>query len=496
PRWGPVHWQTSWQKVWQIWGGRLPTFTQPRFATMRPPQRSTVIFWGLLASLAIATVVRVDIRSQAADLHVDGGAAAAAESSALIVRLPHAAENGTRDPLAPWAITATVPAPLAIQHHIADTLGRDGSIYLTLKSHGVPEVEIARVGQALARVFNAQRETHPGDAILMTLDSLKTVLRFAYSPSRDPEYPVFIERVGEELQARRDSIQLTDRTWAIEVVIEDNLSNAISAAGEGDALTDLVVDYAFGSVIDFHRDVRRGDRLGLVFTRSYLGDRFVRYGQVLLARYEGQVESHLAVQYRDPMGQEDYYEADGASLERMFLLKPMVFRRISSRFTRQRFHPILKRNVPHLGTDYAAATGTDVWATAQGRVTVAGWNGGYGKMVELEHPNGYRTRYAHLSRIVVRKGQRVSQRDVVGQVGATGRATGPHLHYELIHNGSQIDPRSVNRGDEARALAPAYREAFEQRKRYLVGLLDDTRRTPPSVIADAAHRRPAALSTP
>ncbi len=391
---------------------------------------------------------------------------------------------------------ATVPLPIEIEHHIADTLGRDGSIYLTLKSHGVPEIEIAHVGQALARVFNAQRETHPGDAIMMILDSLKTVLRFEYSPSRYPEYPVFIERVGDELQARRDSIQLTDRTWAIEVVIEDNLSNAISAAGEGDALTDLIVDYVFGSVIDFHRDVRRGDRLGLVFTRSYLGDRFVRYGQVLLARYEGQVESHLAVQYEDPMGQQEYYEADGTSLERMFLLKPMVFRRISSRFTRQRFHPILKRNVPHLGTDYAAATGTDVWATAQGRVTVAGWNGGYGKMVELEHPNGYHTRYAHLSRILVRKGQRVSKRDVVGKVGATGRATGPHLHYELIHNGSQIDPRSVNRGDEARVLSPAYHQAFERQKRYLVGLLDDTRRTPPRVIADAAHKRPAAIASP
>jgi murein DD-endopeptidase MepM/ murein hydrolase activator NlpD len=420
---------------------------------------------------------------------------AAPDSDVVIVPLPQR-DGDVHDNTTANIVAGASPARAGIRHHVADTLGRDGSIYLTLKSHGVPELEIALVGQALARVFNAQKETRPGDTIMMVLDSLHAVLRFEYSPSRAPEYPVFIERVGDDLLARRDSIKLTDRTWAIDVVIEDNLSNAISEAGEGDALTDLVVDYVFGSVIDFHRDVRRGDRLELVFTRRYLGDLFVRYGKVLLARYEGKVASRLGVFYQNPTGQGEYYEADGTSLEHMFLLKPMVFRRISSRFTRQRFHPILKRNVPHLGTDYAAAIGTDVWATAQGRVTVAGWNGGYGKMVELEHPNGYRTRYAHLSRIEVRKGQRVSKRDVVGQVGATGRATGPHLHYELIHNGRQIDPRTVNRGDDVRVLPTAYRDAFESVKRYHEGLLDDSRRTPPRVVADAAHRRPAALTTP
>jgi len=114
----------------------------------------------------------------------------------------------------------------------------------------------------------------------------------------------------------------------------------------------------------------------------------------------------------------------------------------------------------------------------------------------LEHPNGYRTRYAHLSRIQVRKGQRVCKRETVGQVGSTGRATGPHLHYELIHNGSQINPTTVNRGDDVHVLPIAYRDAFERLKRYREGLLDDSRRTPPQVVADAAHRRPAALTTP
>ena len=458
---------------------------------MNLASRSTTAFWGLLACLVIITLVRIDMRAGRSSMVPAVEAAPSQQPpGSVIVPLPLVAASEA--PLA--SVEAPPPAltPPEILYHVTDTLGRDGSVYLTLKAHDVPELEIARLGQALAGVFDAKRESQPGDVIVMVLDSLRTVLRFEYTPLRRPELPVLIERLGDDLHARRDSLELTKRTWAIEVVIEDNLANAISDAGEGDFLTDFVVDYVFGSVIDFHRDPRRGDRLGLVFTRLYLGDRFIRYGKVLLARYEGQVVSKLGVRYEDPTGQVGYYDEGGTSLERMFLLKPMEFRRISSRFNRRRFHPILKRNVPHLGTDYAAAAGTDVWATARGRVTVAGWNGGYGKMVEVEHPNGYHTRYAHLSRVRVRKGQRVHKRDVVGQVGATGRATGPHLHYELIHNGSQIDPSTVNRGDEAPVLPAAYREAFERDRRYREELLDDARRAPPKVLADAAQRRPTA----
>ena len=466
---------------------------------MRLPPRSSVAFWGLLACLVVVTLVRADLRARPPVAPAEP-AVPEESASAVIVPLPMAGTRDTGRAVASGRSATTTPVPEQIRHHVADTLGRDGSIYLTLKAHAVPELEIARVGQALAAVFDAQRETRQGDIIVMVLDSLHTVLRFEYTPVRAPELPILIERVGEELRARRDRIPLTKRTWAIEVVIEDNLSNAISQAGEGDALTDKVVDGVFGSVIDFHRDPRQGDRLGLVFTRMYMGDRFIRYGKVLLARYEGRIVSQLGVNYvdptQDPEAEGDYYNADATSLERMFLLKPMQFRRISSRFSRRRFHPILKRNVPHLGTDYAAAPGTDVWATARGRVTVAGWNGGYGKMVEVEHPNGYRTRYAHLSRILVRKGQRVAKRDLIGQVGSTGRATGPHLHYELIHNGNQINPSTVNRGDEARALPEAYRDAFDQLRGYRERLLDDSRRTPPEVVASAAHRGPAALTSP
>jgi murein DD-endopeptidase MepM/ murein hydrolase activator NlpD len=126
----------------------------------------------------------------------------------------------------------------------------------------------------------------------------------------------------------------------------------------------------------------------------------------------------------------------------------------------KRFHPVLKRNIPHRGTDYAAVVGEKVYSTALGTVTHAGRKGSYGLLIEIEHPNGYRTRYAHLSRISVKKGQRVAQRANIGKVGATGRVTGPHLHYEIIKNGRHINPSSVNKGVRGKSLQKKYRSHF------------------------------------
>ena len=241
-------------------------------------------------------------------------------------------------------------------------------------------------------------------------------------------------------------LPLERRVERLEVRIVDNLSNAISEAGESGALSDVIADDIFGAVIDFQRDPRRGDRLGIVFEKLYLDGDFVRYGHILLAQYEGERVTELAVRYAPAEEQDAYYNASGQSLGRMFVLKPLGVNRITSHFNRQRFHPVLKEQRPHLGTDYGAPTGTLVWTTARGKVAYADWKGGYGKLVEIVHPNGYRTRYAHLSKILVRKGQLVQQRDIIGKVGATGLATGPHLHYEIIKDGHHINPEHINKG--------------------------------------------------
>ena len=204
-----------------------------------------------------------------------------------------------------------------------------------------------------------------------------------------------------------------------------------------------------------------------------MGDRFLRYGAIELAQYEGQLISQVGVAYETPDGTRGYYDEDGKSLARMFLLSPIRYLRISSGFNRRRFHPILKRPIPHLGTDYAANTGTRVRATAHGTVVHAGWKGSYGKLVEIEHANGYRTRYAHLSRISVKRGTRVRQEDVIGRVGATGRATGPHLHYELIKNGVHMDPERANSRRKGKPLMDDLLAAFTIRHARLSQELDN-----------------------
>jgi murein DD-endopeptidase MepM/ murein hydrolase activator NlpD len=359
---------------------------------------------------------------------------------------------------------------------IRDTLRRDDSIYSSLKQLGVPELQIAQLTQALGKVFDAKNRSRPRDSYALTADQSGQLREFRYVSHAQPEKPILVERNADGLHGRRLNLPLERRTEVLELVIVDNLSNAMNQVGESDVLTDLLADKIFGAVIDFQKDPREGDRLGVVFEKLYQDHRFVRYGDVRLARYEGEQVSKTAVSFDGGGGAARFYDVDGNALRRPFLLKPLSFRRISSRFNRRRFHPILKKTIAHLGTDYAARRGTTVWATARGRVVHAGWKGSYGKMVEIEHANGYRTRFAHLSRVKVRRGQAVGQYDTIGLVGATGRATGPHLHYELIKNGRHIDPNSVNRGIKGTPLADDHHGAFVDHRDRLLDLLEATSR--------------------
>lgn len=447
---------------------------------MRQPPPS-VWFWAGLLCLACLTGLRYDLRVRTAGpeppvaetrppLLESSGQANPSQPSALGGRTA----NPAFVPAGPAGLELAGPAPETIARSISDTLDADDSIYLSLRRHGVPEARVLNLIQALRPVFDPRSGSRPGDTYILDLGSGDSVVRFEYTPGATPEMPVVITPEDGELVGKQLLLPLDERTRVVRLVIVDNLSNAVAASGESEALTDLLADVIFGSVIDFHRDPRRGDRIDLVFTKLYKGASFVRYGRVDLARYRGQVARRTAV-YHESGRSGAYYDDEGASLERLFLLKPLSFRRISAPFSRQRYHPILKRNRPHLGTDYAAAPGTEVMATARGRVVTAGWNGGYGKMIEVEHPNGYRTRYAHLSRILVRPGQRVGKRQVIGRVGSTGLATGPHLHYELLRAGHHINPRTVNRGSVGAPLGREELRSFNSRRDALLELVGTDR---------------------
>lgn len=227
--------------------------------------------------------------------------------------------------------------------------------------------------------------------------------------------------------------------------------------------------------IDFGIDIRSGDSYRAVYERSVRPDGSVRDARILAAEFVNRGEVHRA--YWLPSRRE-YFDDDGKSMRRVFLKAPVDFRRISSRFSRRRHHPRLGIYRAHLGTDYAADTGTRVYSTADGTVTRAGWWGGYGRIVEIRHVNGYRTRYAHLSFIAkgIRTGVRVRQGQLIGNVGSSGLATGPHLHYELLRDGMAIDQRRVNL-PSGNPVASSERPEFERERVKLAGLLDSTNRT-------------------
>jgi murein DD-endopeptidase MepM/ murein hydrolase activator NlpD len=209
----------------------------------------------------------------------------------------------------------------------------------------------------------------------------------------------------------------------------------------------LMMDRVFQWQLDFYRQIHRGDSYRVAFEREVRPDESMRGMKILAAEIVNAGKPVSAVWFDlkgDGVG--GYYDRCGESLRRAFLSKPLDFRRISSRFSGARFHPTLNVTRPHNGVDYAAASGTEVMATSDGIVTARGVSGGYGNLVEIRHANDYVTRYAHLSRFDsgIRVGGRVSQGQIIGYVGMTGLATGPHLHYELHLNGRPIDPMNMS----------------------------------------------------
>ena len=221
--------------------------------------------------------------------------------------------------------------------------------------------------------------------------------------------------------------------------VSDSLFQAVADQGEGDWLALEIADI-FGWDIDFSTDPQPGDTFEIVVEKKMLNGRLWGYGRVLAAQYQNAGQLHQAVLFRDPSGRPAYYGPSGKSLQKAFLRSPLKFSApVTSRFSRSRFHPILKYYRPHLGVDYGAPVGSPVQAVGDGRVISAGWNGGGGKMVRLRHTMGYETYYLHLSSILVRPGQQVRQGQIIARTGATGLATGPHLDFRLRRHGAFVN---------------------------------------------------------
>jgi len=251
-------------------------------------------------------------------------------------------------------------------------------------------------------------------------------------------------RHGDEIRCERIEEPLTSDVLRLEGEITSSLFEAVEAAG---GRPELAVQMAeiFQWDIDFLRDIRRGDRFVVVADLQTVNGSFYRYGTVFACRFVNGGRVLDAIAYPDSEGDIGYYDLEGQPLRKMFLRSPLKFSRITSRFSGSRFHPVLKRRMPHYGVDYGAPVGTPVRVTAGGSVTFVGRKSGAGRMVTVRHANSFETNYLHLSRYGagIRKGARVSQGQVIGFVGSSGLSTGPHLDYRVKQGGRWINPLTI-----------------------------------------------------
>ena len=308
----------------------------------------------------------------------------------------------------------------------------------------------------------ALRTLRPGVYVRADVLADGTPTSISFLTGRDTLMRVL--REGEAFRASEEQAALETRVLMKASVIRSSLFAATDAVGIPDGIAMQLAD-VFGGDIDFLRDLRKGDHFTVVYEVHHLGGRPVRAGRLLAAEFVNQGRTLRAVNYGS-----SYYAPDGRNLRKAFLRAPLEFSRVSSGFG-MRKHPIHSDWRAHKGIDYAAPMGTRVRAVGDAVVEFAGVKGGYGNVVILRHNGQYSTVYAHLSRIVVRRGARVAQNDTVGLVGRTGWATGPHLHYEFRIAGEARNPASIAM-PTASPVAPAQLSAFHAQTEPLVARLD------------------------
>ena len=285
------------------------------------------------------------------------------------------------------------------------------------------------------------RRLRPGATVTGQIGAGGELARLDYLGGRDSLS--VIVRDGDGFRALEERAPLQTRLVMKSGVIRSSLFAATDEAAIPDSIAIQLADI-FGGDIDFHRGLRKGDRFSVVFEQQTLNGRAVRVGRVLAADFRNQGKAHRAVFYSGPDGKGGYYAADGKNLRKAFLRSPLEYSRISSGFG-LRHHPFLQTWRAHNGVDYAAPSGTRVRSVSDGVIDFVGQQGGYGNVIIVRHPGNITTVYAHLMGFTrgLRKGVNVAQGDIIGAVGQSGWATGPHLHYEFRTSGQARNPLAV-----------------------------------------------------
>jgi murein DD-endopeptidase MepM/ murein hydrolase activator NlpD len=309
------------------------------------------------------------------------------------------------------------------------------------QNSGLKRSEIAETERILKSIYPGA--IFEGQEYILHRNGDSTLKTFIlYSKDRGTRYKIYRENKG--LTASVCVVPLDKKVLTLSGTLNTSLYEAMEKAGERPELIFKLID-VFSWDINWFMDPKEVDSFRIVYEKYYYGDRFIRYGDMLAAYYVNSGRVFSAYAFAPDSGARGYFNAEGVSLQKTFLKAPLTYRRISSGYSLSRLHPILNERRPHLGVDYAAPTGTPVKAAGDGRIGYAKTSNGYGKCIRVDHGNGYSTYYGHLSAFAgcaLRQGK-VSQGEVIGFVGMTGLATGPHLDYRISRNGKFINPLTL-----------------------------------------------------
>jgi len=331
---------------------------------------------------------------------------------------------------------------------VADTIRKNDSMYASLRRNNIAFTQIEKLAKAFRGIFDF-RKIQPGDFYWCGVDSSGRIERFCYWSLKylNGPTPVYFtaELRDSVLVAGKNSVPVEVRWSGLSGRINSSLYSSILALNEKPPLDSKFADI-FAWDVDFNTDPRPGDKFRMIFEKVYVAGKFASYGRILAASYITRKDTFTAFYYRGPGNTAGYYDRNGKSVEKTFLKSPLHYRRISSRFSRRRFHPIYKVYRPHYGVDYAAPVGTPVRCTASGKVVKLAYDRANGRYLKIKHRSNIYTYYLHLSRFApgLRLGSHVNQGQTIGYVGSTGVSTGPHLDYRILLNGRFVDPLRVN----------------------------------------------------
>ena len=327
---------------------------------------------------------------------------------------------------------------------VEDRIQKNTTLVATLVDYNVPAALATELADLIKPVFDV-RKLRFGNPFRLEKEIDGTLKAFEYKI--DDESVLKVQKEADSYAAKVEKLDLEPRETFITAEIRSSLWEALDDQPKGDVLTTELSDM-FQWQVDFSTEIQPGDQIRIVVDQYFHGETFVKYGTIRAAELV-----NSGRRYRGFLFKDSYYDEKGVALKRAMLASPLKFMpRISSGFTRRRMHPILGTARAHLATDYVASSGAQVVAVANGVVTSAGWNGGYGNLVQIKHSNGLTSGYAHLSRIApgVRAGRTIKQGELVGLVGSTGLATGPHLHFMMTQKGKPINPvPALKKGEPA-----------------------------------------------